>query len=71
LAEASDVRAVWTALGLPGIIDVHTHFMPERVMDKVWAYFDTAGPLTGREWPIAYDWLRKILYRNAAALFAL
>ncbi|WP_282434861.1 amidohydrolase family protein [Nocardia panacis] len=41
-------------LGLPGIIDVHTHFMPEQVMRKVWAYFDTAGPLVGREWPIAY-----------------
>jgi predicted TIM-barrel fold metal-dependent hydrolase len=30
--------------------------MPERVMRKVWAYFDAAGPLTGREWPIAYRW---------------
>lgn len=28
--------------------------MPKRVMDKVWAYFDTAGPLIGRKWPIAY-----------------
>ena len=43
-----------TALGLPGIIDVHTHFMPQRVLDKVWAYFDQAGPLTGRPWPITY-----------------
>ncbi|MFI6169495.1 amidohydrolase family protein [Nocardia sp. NPDC051052] len=41
-------------LGLPGIIDVHTHFMPEPVMRKVWAYFDSAGPLTARAWPIAY-----------------
>ena len=31
-------------LGLPGIIDVHTHFMPKSVMDKVWQYFDSAGP---------------------------
>lgn len=51
---AESVRAVWTSLGLPGIIDVHTHFMPKRVMDKVWAYFDAAGPLIGRPWPIAY-----------------
>ncbi|GAB2656190.1 amidohydrolase family protein [Nocardia goodfellowii] len=43
-----------TRLGLPGIVDVHTHFMPEQVMRKVWAYFDSAGPLTGREWPITY-----------------
>ena len=28
--------------------------MPKRVMDKVWAYFDAAGPLTGRAWPIEY-----------------
>ncbi|NEW37049.1 amidohydrolase, partial [Nocardia cyriacigeorgica] len=32
----------------------HTHFMPDQVMRKVWAYFDSAGPLTGREWPITY-----------------
>lgn len=52
--EASHVRAVWEPLGLPGLIDVHTHFMPRSVMDKVWAYFDSAGPLLGREWPITY-----------------
>nr|WP_223189937.1 amidohydrolase family protein [Streptomyces sp. TRM68416] len=40
---------------MPGLIDVHTHFMPERVLRKVWAYFDTGGPLVGaRQWPIAY-----------------
>jgi predicted TIM-barrel fold metal-dependent hydrolase len=36
------------------VIDVHTHFMPKSVMDKVWQYFDSAGPLVGREWPIKY-----------------
>ncbi|GAA1479771.1 amidohydrolase family protein [Gordonia sinesedis] len=53
-AEAAAVREVWTSLGLPGVIDVHTHFMPHPVMDKVWAYFDSAGPMIGREWPITY-----------------
>lgn len=53
-AEVDAVRKVWQGIGLPGIIDVHTHFMPGRVMDKVWAYFDSAGPMLGREWPIAY-----------------
>lgn len=48
------VPAFWQSLGLPGLVDVHTHFMPGRVMEKVWAYFDAAGPLTGRPWPIAY-----------------
>ncbi|MGW6293819.1 amidohydrolase family protein [Streptomyces sp. NPDC055058] len=54
-AEAADVRRFWEGLGLPGLVDVHTHFMPERVLAKVWAYFDALGPLTGGvEWPITY-----------------
>ena len=53
-AEAAAVRAVWQRLGLPGLVDVHVHFMPERVLDKVWAYFDAVGPLTGSPWPIVY-----------------
>lgn len=40
--------------GIPSLIDVHTHFMPDSVLRKVWAYFDSAGPLTGTAWPIAY-----------------
>lgn len=54
VAEADAVRQVWSGLGLPGIIDVHTHFMPKPVMDKVWHYFDSAGPMVGRSWPITY-----------------
>lgn len=56
-ADPDHARAVidfWTRLGLPGLIDVHTHFMPQRVLDKVWQYFDSAGPLVGRPWPITY-----------------
>lgn len=52
--DAAPVVDFWSRLGLPGIIDVHTHFMPQRVLDKVWQYFDEAGPLVGRPWPIAY-----------------
>ncbi|MFG2671313.1 amidohydrolase family protein [Streptomyces sp. NPDC048445] len=52
--ERDNVVRFWERLGLPGLIDVHTHFMPERVLRKVWAYFDSAGPLTGMEWPITY-----------------
>ncbi|MDI2131993.1 amidohydrolase family protein [Yinghuangia seranimata] len=36
------------------MVDVHTHFMPKNVLDKVWAYFDALGPMTGRPWPITY-----------------
>ncbi|MEU8852283.1 amidohydrolase family protein [Streptomyces sp. NPDC048564] len=53
--EAAAVRRFWSRLGLPGLVDVHTHFMPERVLHKVWDYFDALGPLTGGvEWPITY-----------------
>jgi uncharacterized protein len=41
-------------LGIPGLFDVHTHFLPPRVMAKVRHQFDTAGPLIGRPWPLAY-----------------
>ncbi|AXT86874.1 amidohydrolase [Aeromicrobium sp. A1-2] len=49
-----DLPALLDDLGLPGIIDVHTHFMPPAILAKVWAYFDAAGPMLGREWPITY-----------------
>ncbi len=41
-------------LGLAGLADVHTHFLPERMQRRVWAHFDAAGPLLGRPWPIRY-----------------
>ncbi|MCW2868651.1 MAG: Amidohydrolase, partial [Marmoricola sp.] len=46
--------AVWRALGLPGVFDVHVHFLPPNVQAKVWAQFDQAGPKIGRDWPIRY-----------------
>ncbi|MEI2778408.1 MAG: amidohydrolase family protein [Tetrasphaera sp.] len=52
--ESGMVRTRMAELGLPGLIDVHTHFMPEPVLAKVWGYFDAAGPLVARPWPIAY-----------------
>ncbi|MGH3349920.1 MAG: amidohydrolase family protein [Nocardioides sp.] len=52
--EPAQIRARLDALGLNGIFDVHTHFLPTRMLDKVWAYFDAVGPFTGRPWPIAY-----------------
>ena len=49
--ETAAVRAFWSRLGLPGLVDVHTHFMPDNVMAKVWAYFDA---VPGGIWPVAY-----------------
>ena len=51
-----DVPAFWQALGIPGLVDVHVHFLPPRLLRRVWAYFDAAGPLLGRSWPIRYRW---------------
>lgn len=48
------VEQLWRDLGLPGLFDVHVHFLPQRLQDKVWAVFDQAGPKIGREWPIRY-----------------
>jgi predicted TIM-barrel fold metal-dependent hydrolase len=45
----------WVAeLGLPGLVDMHVHFLPERVLRKVWAYFDDAERHYGTSWPISY-----------------
>jgi uncharacterized protein len=53
-AEDEDVPAFWRALGRPGLADVHTHFLPPRMLRRVWEYFEAAGPLLGRRWPIQY-----------------
>ena len=41
-------------LGLPGLVDLHTHFLPDSVQRKVWEYFDDAERNYGTEWPIHY-----------------
>jgi uncharacterized protein len=50
----ADVPAWWQALGLPGLVDIHTHFMPKPVMDAVWRYFDDAEKHYGTAWPVHY-----------------
>ncbi len=54
--EDGDVPGFWRGLGVPGLADVHTHFLPPRMLRKVWGYFDAAGPLVGVTWPIRYRW---------------
>ena len=53
-AEAAAVAAFWRDLGLPGLVDIHTHFMPPNVLAKVWAFFEGGRAGVGRAWPIAY-----------------
>jgi predicted TIM-barrel fold metal-dependent hydrolase len=54
--DDAEVPAFWQALGLPGLADVHVHFLPPRLLQKIWAYFEAAGPLIGTAWPIRYQW---------------
>jgi uncharacterized protein len=50
----AEVPAFWQSLGLPGLFDVHVHFLPENIQRRVYQQFDQAGPKIGREWPIRY-----------------
>jgi len=52
--DAARAAAFRQRNGLESLIDFHVHFMPERLLAAVQAYFDAAGPLIGRPWPIAY-----------------
>ncbi len=52
--DDADVLRFLADLGLPGIVDVHVHFLPESVLRKVWAYFDRAHEHYGRAWPVHY-----------------
>jgi len=54
VTEASEVRRFWSDLGLPGLIDLHVHFLPPPIERAVWRQFDTGGELIGRDWPITY-----------------
>ena len=51
--EAAEVTAFWRELGIPGLVDVHVHFMPDNVLAKVWAFFNEGKG--GRPWPVAYQ----------------
>lgn len=50
----ADVPRFVADLGLPGIVDVHVHFLPENVLRKVWGYFDLAHEHYGMPWPVHY-----------------
>jgi hypothetical protein len=49
-----EVPGYVAALGLPGLADIHVHFLPEPMQRKVWAYFDAADQHYGWPWPITY-----------------
>lgn len=45
-----EVPGFLAALGIPGIVDAHVHFLPERVQDAIWRWFDQLTP----PWPVTY-----------------
>jgi len=53
-ADDDDIPRFLADLGLPGIVDLHVHFLPERMLRKVWAYFDEAPLHYGTPWPVQY-----------------
>lgn len=53
-ATDDDIPRFLADLGVPGLVDVHVHFLPEAVLRKVWAYFDEAERHYGTAWPIQY-----------------
>jgi predicted TIM-barrel fold metal-dependent hydrolase len=53
--DDEDVPRYWRELGLPGLVDVHVHFLPERMQAKVWQFFAEAARNYGRPWPIRYE----------------
>jgi predicted TIM-barrel fold metal-dependent hydrolase len=52
----SEVPAFWRGLGLPGLADIHVHFLPPRMLRRVWARIEDAGQPAGALWPIIYKW---------------
>ena len=64
----ADLPEVYRGLGLPGVADIHVHFMPDAVLRKVWAYFDAVP--SGR-WEIRYrfdEQTRVVLLKDLGVL---
>lgn len=54
LHSDADIPQWLSEIGIPGLVDIHTHFMPERVLHKVWTFFDQAEKHYGMAWPVYY-----------------
>lgn len=48
--DDADVPRFLDDLGLPGLVDVHVHALPDRLQRRVWEHFDQLDP----PWPITY-----------------
>jgi uncharacterized protein len=50
-ADDGEVADFVRGLGVPGIVDIHVHLLPDRLQQAVWAYFDR---LDDPPWPVTY-----------------
>jgi predicted TIM-barrel fold metal-dependent hydrolase len=50
----ADLPRYAAELGIPGFADVHVHFMPQNVLDKVWDFFDHVADEGFEPWGINY-----------------
>lgn len=55
-AEDHEIPEFTRALGIPGLADIHVHFLPARMLTKVWDYFEKAEQNYGVPWPVQYKW---------------
>lgn len=53
-ATDAEIREYVRGLGLDGVIDMHVHFMPDSVQQKVWTVFDRLPEMGEPAWPIHY-----------------
>jgi predicted TIM-barrel fold metal-dependent hydrolase len=52
--DDTDLARFAADLGIPGFADVHVHFMPQNVLDKVWTFFDHVQDEGFEPWGIHY-----------------
>jgi len=45
-----EIPAFLETLDIPGIVDAHVHFLPDRLQEAVWRWFDGLSPA----WPVTY-----------------
>jgi uncharacterized protein len=64
----TEVPAFWHGLGLPGLADIHVHFLPPRMLRRVWEHLEEAREPTGAAWPIIYKWSDAERLQHLAAL---
>src|SRR5690606_31397887 len=50
----AEIPAYLDRLGLPGLADLHVHFHPDRLMERIWSFFDEGERHYGTPWPIHY-----------------